>query len=52
MNLLGITFDTGGSKGLRDWELDWSFKYTGEENYKMIQAREELEDDIETGLND
>lgn len=28
----GISFDTGGMKGYRDWELDWSFRYTGEDN--------------------
>ena len=24
---MGVTFDTGGGCGRRDWELDWSFKY-------------------------
>jgi hypothetical protein len=23
---LGIVFDEGGTKGQRDWEIDWSFK--------------------------
>ncbi len=25
----GITFDSGGGMLHRDWELDWSFRYTG-----------------------
>lgn len=41
-----ITFDTGGGcDGGRDWEMDWSFKYTKEKDVaslKSLQENEEL----------
>ena len=46
LGILGITFDNGGSEGLRVWELDWSFQNTGEENYEYQLAREEIEEEI------
>ena len=46
LGMCGIRFDTGGwSKG-RDWELDWSFKYTGKEDEDWRDAREDVEDMI------
>src|SRR4030042_173796 len=42
--LCGISFDSGGCKKYRDWELDWSFRYkNGEENYELKIAREQVE---------
>lgn len=47
LGMCGISFDTGGCKGLRDWEFDWSFKYReGEENWKLRDIREDVEDMI------
>lgn len=44
LGMCGISFDTGGMSGGRDWELDWSFKYTkGKENIEWINRGEELE---------
>ncbi len=31
----GIGFDTGGTKGIRDWELDWSFSYYPRDKKKV-----------------
>ncbi len=42
----GITFDTGGGcDGGRDWEIDWSFRYSKDKNtekMKSLQENEEL----------
>ena len=38
----GISFDTGGSVGLRDWELDWSFQVGKDEEW--IDRDESVED--------
>jgi hypothetical protein len=43
LGLCGIQFDTGGYKNTRDWELDWSFEYTGKENEEWMQKVEEVE---------
>ena len=32
LGMCGIAFDTGGCSNCRDWELDWSFKYSGKED--------------------
>lgn len=40
----GITFDTGGCFGYRDWELDWSLEYVGtadgetEDRYDLVES--------------
>lgn len=47
LGMCGITFDTGGWKDERDWELDWSFKYKrGEEDMERRDARDMVEDII------
>lgn len=43
LGLCGIRFDTGGWQGERDWELDWSFKYTGKEDQDWRDARYAVE---------
>lgn len=43
LGLCGIRFDTGGWQGERDWELDWSFKYTGKEDQEWRDARYAVE---------
>jgi hypothetical protein len=45
---LGITFDTGGCQGQRDWELDWSFKYTGVPDPLAVEARSAVEHMLRT----
>jgi hypothetical protein len=45
---LGISFDTGGMLGQRDWELDWSFKYTGRPDGDREEARDTVEDLLTT----
>jgi len=47
--MCGITFDTGGWKKYRSWQLDWSFEYTGKENEEIRDARDEVEDLIKKG---
>lgn len=47
LGLCGIYFDTGGWTGYRDWELDWSFRYTGKENEEQRDARHQMEENIE-----
>ena len=44
---LGIVFDTGGGFGSRDWELDWSFKYTGQPDGDAEEARDIVENMIQ-----
>jgi hypothetical protein len=46
----GISFDTGGGCGGRDWELDWSFSYTGRHDPVLDAARDTVEDLIEGGV--
>ena len=46
LNMCGISFDSGGCCDHRDWELDWSFSYTGKEDDGWRDAREEVEDMI------
>lgn len=47
LGMCGISYDTGGCAGCRDWEFDWSFSYRkGEENWEWRDAREEVEDMI------
>lgn len=41
---MGIGFDTGGCKRQRDWELDWSFHYTGKPDSEMENGRDIVED--------
>lgn len=40
---LGIGFDTGGCAGQRDWELDWSFRYTGMPDGELEVRRDHVE---------
>lgn len=44
LNLVGISFDSGGCEKGRDWEWDWSFKYVGKNNQEAREARDQLED--------
>lgn len=46
LGMAGITFDTGGCCGSRDWELDWSFNHERGEDVDRKQARAEVEDII------
>jgi hypothetical protein len=39
----GITFDTGGGCGSRDWEIDWSFKYKKGKNTESLKSLQENE---------
>lgn len=41
---LGIYFDNGGTCGRRDWELDWSFRYTGQIDGELEAKRQAVED--------
>jgi len=40
---MGIIFDCGGAKDLRDWEIDWSFKFDKSASAEWLKKREELE---------
>lgn len=45
LGMCGITFDTGGCNGQRDWKLDWSFNYKeGSEDWIKRNVRDDLED--------
>lgn len=46
MNSLGFLFDTGGTKGQRDWELDWSFHLGEAGDIERMQALNETEEII------
>lgn len=46
--MAGISFDTGGWQGYRDWELDWSFTCKSGCNDKEIETSEMLEDLIKS----
>lgn len=43
LGMCGITFDISGNKGCRNWELDWSFSYTGKEDEEWRDKRNEVE---------
>ena len=44
----GITFDTGGGcEGGRDWEMDWSFKYTEKPDGIALAQLEQSEELIQ-----
>lgn len=47
----GVRFDTGGGCGKRDWEMDWSFQYTGERNEDWKKARNDVDDMIDGFCN-
>ena len=45
LGMCGISFDTGGCCGQRDWELDWSFRYKeGDEDWEKRDTRDDVED--------
>ena len=44
LNMCGISSDSGGCATGRDWEWDWSFKYTVKDNQEAREARDQLED--------
>ena len=48
LGMCGIYFDTGGCSDYRDWELDWSFKYTGkiDDDKEVKDLRNDVEDII------
>lgn len=46
LNLCGIRFDIGGESGKIDWELDWSFKYTGKDDEDWRDAIDECEENL------
>lgn len=46
--MVGICFDCGGCGTSRDWEIDWSFRYTGKEEPQHIEARNNCEESILT----
>ena len=46
LGIAGMRFDTSGHRKLRDWELDWSFIYTGKEDEEWREARDWVEDEI------
>ena len=52
LGMCGIKFDTGGCCHGRDWELDWSFKYTGKEDEEWEDASQDVEDMINDLLKD
>lgn len=45
---LGIVFDMGGTKGERDWQIDWSFEVLPEPDEEWKARREDIEGFIET----
>lgn len=44
---LGIRFDTGGTPGEREWEIDWSFDVGATPDGEWQDARRQVEDMIE-----
>ncbi len=40
---VGIVFDTGGTKGERDWAIDWSFEVHSEPDVEWQVRREDVE---------
>ena len=43
LSSVGISFDTGGCAGQRDWELDWSFKLNDKQDTVHAAALETVE---------
>jgi len=43
----GISFDTGGMIGSRDWEIDWSLSVDEERSQEWIETRESVEEELE-----
>ncbi len=50
---MGITFDSGGGMGTRDWELDWSFRLTegvpDSDREEAVDMTNDLIDGLENG---
>lgn len=46
LGLIGISFDTSGCCGERDWSLDWSFNYQTVDTEGWKEAREWMESEI------
>jgi len=50
---LGIHFDSGGGMGVRDWELDWSFRLTegvpDSDREQAVDMTNDLIDGLENG---
>ncbi len=44
---LGIVFDMSGTKGERDWQIDWSFNVLPEPDAEWKARREDVEETIE-----
>jgi hypothetical protein len=44
LNMVGMSWDSGGCAEGRDWEWDWSFKYVAKDNQEAREARDQLED--------
>ena len=49
---LGIFFDNGGGMGVTDWELDWSFKYTGQPDGEIEDRRDMVDHMVEMMIHD
>lgn len=47
LNWLGVVFDTGGGMKMRDWELDWSFRYQGRPDAEREEVQGQVEDLIQ-----
>jgi len=53
LSMCGISFDTGGCCGQRDWELDWSFSYEEKsEKWEWNEARSDVEEMIDDMCSD
>ena len=48
LGLIGISFDTSGCCGERDWSLDWSFEYQTCDTEKWKECREWMEEEIDS----
>jgi len=47
LGVCGISFDTGGSEYVREWEIDFSFRYDkNNDNWDWKKRREDVEDII------
>ena len=49
--MCGIGFVTGGCSGCYDWELDWSFHYTGKEDEDAREGTEWVQDQLRDWKN-
>ena len=47
----GITFDSGGTQCIRDWEIDWSFDVSDEPDEEWRERREEVESTLKNNFN-